>query len=232
MRRQRWALAWVTGGVLLGVAAGAQASTITFALTTTFSGTAPSGSPTVTLTDTAAGVEVSVSSFPLSGTEFIDDVYLNYTGDVSLLSASYLDGVLANNVYFGDNAFKADGDGYFDILIDYPPPPGSAGTFTADQTSTYLFFTLAGLNTSMFNTTSFCQTGCGTGSYYAAAHIQGLAGGLSAWVGDGDGFPPPPPPPPPPEPVPEPASLLLMGAGLTAFAARYRKRLAASKPSV
>lgn len=219
---KRWA--WLTGVALLSAATAAQASTITFGLDVTFSGTPPSGSPTVTLTDTAAGVEVSISSFPLSGTEFIDDVYLNFTGDVSVLSALYQSGVVANNVSFGSNSFKADGDGYFDILIDYPPPPGNAGTFTADLTSSYVF-SLAGINTSMFNASSFCETGCGTGSYFAAAHIQGLAGGLSAWVGDGNGpNPPPPPPPPPPDSVPEPASMVLFGMGMVGAAMRVRKR--------
>ena len=127
-----------------GAPPAAHASAITFQLSTVFSGATPSGSPTVTLTDTAGGVEVSVSSFPLSGTEFIDDIYLNYTGDVSLLTATYQSGVVANNILFSPNAYKADGDGYFDILIDYPPPPGNAGTFTADQTSQYLLATLAG----------------------------------------------------------------------------------------
>lgn len=213
---------------MLGAPPAVHASAITFQLSTVFSGATPSGSPTVTLTDTAAGVEVSVSSFPLSGTEFIDDIYLNYIGDVSLLTATYQSGVVANNISFSPNSFKADGDGYFDILIDYPPPPGNVGKFEADMTSQYLLATLAGLNTSMFNSSSFCEIGCGTGSYFAAAHIQGLAGGLSTWVGDGTG-PPPPPPPPPPSPVPEPASMMLMGTGFVAFAAKYRKRLAASK---
>jgi PEP-CTERM motif len=211
------------GAVLLSTATLASASSISFTLDFTFSGTPPSGAPTVTVDD-GGGVgsaTVTINAGGLSGTEFMDDIYLNYAGDLSSLSASYVSGVMANSVSFGTDAFKADGDGFYDVLIDYPPPPGGAAfTFGAGEMSSYLF-TGAGLTANLFNVPSLCDQGCGNGSFFAASHVQAIAGGLSGWVGDGNGGPPPPPPP---SPVPEPASLLLFGSGAVGLVARLRKK--------
>lgn len=224
MKNMKWVLAALTAlGMVATVPTQARAAMITFDLVTVFSGANPSGNPSITLTDVAGGVQVTFNSGSISGTEFLDDFFLNYTGDLGSLAAMNTSGVNANGVSFGSNSFKADGDGYFDILFDFPPPPGGSATFGAGETSTWLL-TGTGISTALFNDSSFCQTGCGTGSYFAAVHIQGITGGLSSWNGDPDG-PGGPPPPPPPTPVPEPASMMLIGTGFLAFAAKYRKKI-------
>ncbi len=194
----------------------AAATSITFDLDFEFSGgTTPSGVPSVTIDDFGGSgvVQVSITS-NLSGTEFIDDLYLNFSGNPNLLSPTFVSGVQANNVLFGSNAFKADGDGFYDILLDYPPP--GSPKFGAGATSVYLF-TLAGITANDFNLESLCSQGCGNGSFFAAAHVQSIGpnGSGSGWVGSQGSI----------QLIPEPASLLLMGSGLFAATARVRRRL-------
>ena len=167
----------------------------------------------------------------LTGAEIIDDIYLNYAGDPTTLAGAwtYQSGVAANSLSFASNAFKADGDGYFDIILNYPPPGNP--TFGAGDTSSYLF-TLAGLTASDFDLSSFCDTGCGNGSYFAAAHVQRIVTAPgSGWVGDGDGSGPGTPGPGTPGTpgpgggnVPEPSGLLLLGFGAVFAARRLRRR--------
>lgn len=96
----------------------------------------------------------------------------------------------------GENSFKAGGDGKYDIQIDF------SGMFSANDSITFLITGVAGLNGSDFSYLS--QPAGGSGPFYAAAHIQGLANGDSTWIEPGAG----------PLPVPEPSTWSLLAASI------------------
>jgi hypothetical protein len=160
-----------------------------------------------------------MSNANLVGTEFVSEWAFNL--DPALNPASL--GVtvvnnaasVPNSVGLGTNWFKADGDGYFDILFDFPPPPGEfGGKFTAGETVIY-DFTLAGLAASSFDFGS--APGGGNGTWKSAAHVQGIGtgGNYSGWIGPGGGD----------NNVTEPGTLILLGSGLIGLAGYGRKRL-------
>jgi hypothetical protein len=113
----------------------------------------------------------------------------------------------------GVDAFKADGDGYFDISFDFPPPPGAfAGKFTSGESVVYdITYGGAGFGVNSFSFGS--APGGGNGTYLTAAHVQGIgsSAGGSGWIG----------PVNPPGAVPEATSfiiwsMLIVGAGMRA----------------
>jgi len=173
---------------LVAMALPAQATSISYELNYEFSGAAtPSGSVLVTFDDqgTAGDVQVTISAANLSGTEFIDDIYINYNPSLNVagLSFSWVSGQKYNSVLTGTNAYQADGDGKFDIVFDYPPPPGTfAAKFTSGETSVYNILG-AGITANDFAFSSV--ESAGNGSYHVAAHVQGIAAAPgSGWIGD------------------------------------------------
>lgn len=223
-------VAFVLALLVLGVRP-ALATSITYDLDVEFSGgTHASGNPSVTIADVGLNqVQITINS-NLSGSEFIDDLFLNYAEAPTPLTVVSVSGT-GSDAYidssFGLDAFKADGDGYYDWLINFMPPGGAR--FGAGEQVIFLVQAV-GLTATDFNLQSLCVSGCGNGSFFAAAHIQGVGpnAGLSGWQGDGNGgclnCPPPPPPPPPPNPVPEPASLMLLGSGMLGLVKLHRRR--------
>src|SRR2546423_8728700 len=80
-------------------------------------------------------VQLQIVSNLTDSNEFVGSLYLNYGGDTSALTMTSSGGVAASTVSLGNNSFRADGDGYFDIAMDF------SGNFVGGQSSTY---TIAG----------------------------------------------------------------------------------------
>jgi hypothetical protein len=194
-------------------------------LTTVFSGTGPVGNqPWVEITflqQTASSVKVTVDvpaqpvADPLQS-EFLSQVYLNLDPSLnpSLISITQDSGIAFTSWAVSEDAYKADGDGSYDIDIEYPT--ANSGRLTTGTSSSFtITYDSSPLSVSSFDYKS--TSGGGAGTCYAAAHVQGIPpGDASGWVGSPSG----------PSPVPEPSTfvLLLGGVSLIGFA-RLRRAI-------
>ncbi len=122
-------------------------------------------------------------------------------------------GPAATSIGVGDNAFKADGDGLFDILFEFPT---SVDIFATDQTVVYHVSGPTVADFVLFSSTD--SPAGGEGPFLSAAHVLSIGvDETSQWVGA----------------VPLPATVWLMGSGLVAlgaFARRRRLRITARPP--
>lgn len=174
-------------------------------------GHAVAGSLTVTIANAGANTVTITVTNNTDG--FVDELYLNNlfaplagTG-FACVDCTAIGGNLA--IDFGDNEHKADGDGFFDILITFP----TSGSNRLNPTESVTFtMTATGLTSDSFVDWSCdtCQGAGGNGPFRVAAHVQSTAssGGQSVWISE----------------VPEPTTMLLLGTGLLGVAARLRKR--------
>jgi len=162
--------------------------------------------------DTTKGVLLTVSNPGLTSGEFLSALYLNLNpiDSVSSLTFTFVSGtsgVNAPRVRKGENAYKADGDGKYDILFSFSK--SKSGRFGAGDSLTYLITGITGLSSTDFEYKS--KPAGGQGPFYAAAHVQGIDcnnRGDGDWIDPSLG--------PQITPVPEPASiaLLAMAVGL------------------
>lgn len=205
----------------LGPASGAvYADTFWFDPANTFSGTAPTGYLQANFTDVAGGVQLVITSNLTAG-ENLDPgkaLYLNFNPALNNL-LSKLTFTLQGNTNFsqaagvqtGANAFKADGDGYYDIMFTYNP---STKAFTSGQSQTYLITSAGGVIHAGDFTQFYSSPGGGAGTWLAAIHVQNTpsGGGSSGWVA-GTG-----------SPVPIPGAVWLLGTGLAGLGV-FRNRI-------
>ncbi len=207
---------------LMGFVSGASAATISFGLDTEFSGgTAPVSATTpwvtIVLDDSfgdANTVRMTVSATNLTGGnggENINSFLLNFDPllDASLLSFSVVDNSASvpNAITGANNAFMADGDGFFDIEFDMPPPPGaSSARFTGGETIIYDLIYISPISASSFD--FFSVMGGGAGVFLSAAHIQRINGNESGWIGV----------------IPEPSTAVLLALGMMGLGWRRQVR--------
>lgn len=223
------ALSWTLRCARLGLAAAwvlllttslANASTLTIGLDIEFSGaTAPSG-PTPWLVaefDDSFGdantVRLTLTAPNLSGQESVVLWYFNFDPslDPTFLTFTVVDNSASvpNAILTGRDAFMADGDGRFDILFDFPPPPGGfLPRFTAGETVVYHIHYISPIDVGSFNFPNAEGSG-----FESAAHVQAIGdGSQSGWVGNSTA----------PAHVPEPGSGPLIGLGLLGLVLRRR----------
>lgn len=181
----------LTGVSLLGLALSQTTSAITYNLNYEFSGgTSPNGpSPWVVIdiTDVLGGVQIKINNSGLTSEEFNSATYLNLadvfvgtlTWSVHNKSGTFDD----PTIWQGLNAYQADGDGKFDVKLEFETGGGDSKRFGSGESITFLVTSsLSGLDATDFDLTSV--VGGGQGVWHAAAHIQGISGGTSGWIGD------------------------------------------------
>lgn len=197
----------------------------------TFSGTSPGGStPWLTATfqnDGSAGVLLTISGTDLAGGEQLNSIYFNVnpaydTGKppslptMTFARQSSTPGLTAPTINQGEDAFKADGDGLYDIELSFST---SMGMFQNGDSITYLISGISGLSASDF---AFESTPAGGhGPFYAAAQIQGISpNNQSGWVEPSAG------PIPLISMVPEPAAFGVAAVVLASVVTLRRKKSA------
>jgi hypothetical protein len=132
--------------------------------------------------------------------------YFNFSGDPTTLDFSYDSAadVEAASIDKGSDAYKADGDGFFDIRFVF-----DNGDFGEGEESVYLI-TGTGITADSFDL--FSAPGGGNGSWNTAAHVGGIGpcDQYSGWIGGSS--------------VPIPGAVWLLGSGLIGLVG-FRKKL-------
>jgi hypothetical protein len=153
----------------------------------------------------SGSVDLKITTPGLTVNEKIWAIYLNLDPDLDPTQLLFTDLIktglfLDPKVSKGIDKFKADGDGYYDILIEFDQD-GADFAYNGGETVEYTV-SLTGLTASSFDFVSAPDGG--EGEYNIAAHLQNLGtSGDSAWAT-----------------TPEPATLFLLAAGAAAVLRR------------
>ena len=181
----------------------------------------------LTIADSGANSVVLTLTAPnLTGSENISEFYFNIDPALTM----DLDHLIFSNLVKGgsfdtptisqsEDAFKADGDGKYDVHFSFTTGGNVSKTFTTGDSLHYTI-TGAGISASSFD---FLSTPAGGhGPFITAAHVQnttGVGSGGSGWVADTTGGTIVT------QSVPEPTSVALFALGLVGMAAWGRRRV-------
>ncbi len=195
--------------IMLAANLPAKAASVTFTDWVKFSGSG-AGTPilSVTIDDggTPGSVTITMHATSLLSSEKITEWYFNVTLGIGTDPVHFSG--QKGSVVAGSNAYKADGDGYYDIFFTFPTSgetAGDNGTFGNDETSVWTL-TFEGLTANHFLSES-TPGGQGVGTFYSAVKL-----GNAYWA------------PETVTTVPEPATFSLLAVGLLLGMA-VRKRL-------
>lgn len=196
------------------------ADQLTLQLDRSFSGHCPSGEPpwlVAEFTDRNGYVELKLSIHLQGSREFLRGSARNPAWcfnfdpdtDVTSLRLAPADPRRRDRVFLGQNAFKADGDGKYDLGIVFRPRLAGPGVVTFHITSSS-----GSVSASSFD--CFSEAGGGKGIYRSAAHVQGIGryGCGSGWIDDSPG-------PAPPLPLPSALGCILGGLVALALGSRH-----------
>ena len=138
---------------------------------------------TVVTTDLGANqVKVDLEAVGLTGSEYASEWYLNLDPALDPTKLSFIssDPAPANfllpTIALGINAYKADGDGFYDIRLNFDSSGGNNHRFTASDKLTYTV-TYNGAGVFAGSSLAFLSApDGGVGPFYAAAHVQSTGG--------------------------------------------------------
>jgi hypothetical protein len=170
----------------------ASASSITYDFDHEFSsGTPPVGAAPwlqAVFSDTglpANAVQLTLSTLNLSGSEFVSGWYFNLnpafsTANLTISQTSASGAFDAPSITRGTDAFKADGDGKYDLLFSFGTAGDASHRFSTGDSITFTLSGIAGLTAADFNYMS--APAGGHGPYLAATHVQSIDGNYSGWL--------------------------------------------------
>lgn len=171
--------------------------------------------------DGSAGVLLTISGTYLGGSEKLDKIYFNMNPvlstsipNLTFSLQSTSDGLAQPQISKGEDAFKADGDGYYDLEFAFET---GQGAFSNGDSITYLISGVTSLTADDFAYQS--TPAGGVGPYYAAAHILGISPiNSSTWVDPSGG------PIPQTSMMPEPVAFGFAAAALAGIVALCRRK--------
>jgi hypothetical protein len=224
MKNKRFGLAAIPAALLFAAsAASVQAASVTFNYTQSFGAVPPDGpAPYATATfDDFGGVgsvQLTMQVAPTVGEADVTGMYFNLDPSMDPTTLSFTrdsgtgPSAADTTISTGIDGFKAGGDGLYDILFDFPPPPGLNGaSFNAGEDLVYTI-TGTGLTASSFNFFGTPGPGDGNpGPYLSVARFQST--GPDPF--DGSDFV---------GAVPVPAAVWLFGSGLLGIAGIARRK--------
>lgn len=156
-----------------------------------FPGDASAGSDPITavVSNSSHGgsIELTIEASGLTGTEFTSDAYFNFNPNLNMSDLSVVigsgstNGVQASSIQFGEDQFKSDGDGFYDMHVNFGTQGNGTPLTNGQEVNILISSSQRALTASDMD---FLSTeGGGEGIYYAATHVQGLTGGTSTWTG-------------------------------------------------